>query len=68
MIKLINKGGFRERANRSKKYQHSENQQTVLNPKQYTPTASETPTPQEGILTSDQIQPKSLNHLDHINP
>ncbi len=67
-MKLINKGGFRERANRSKKYQHSENQQTVLNPNQYTPTASETPTPQEGVLTSDQIQPKSLNHLDDIDP
>ena len=35
MVQLISKGGFRERANRSRKYQHSENQQTVLHPTQY---------------------------------
>ena len=35
MVQLINKGGFRERANRSRKYQQSENQQTVLEPTQY---------------------------------
>lgn len=35
MVQLINKGGFRERANRSRKYQNSENQQTVLEPTQY---------------------------------
>ncbi|MDV2439415.1 hypothetical protein QR665_07985 [Acinetobacter gerneri] len=37
MVQLINKGGFRERANRSRKYGHSENQQTVLNPNSYQP-------------------------------
>lgn len=41
MIKLINKGGFRERANRSRKYGSSENQQTTLNPTQYVPNKSE---------------------------
>lgn len=41
MIKLINKGGFRERANRSRKYGSSENQQTILNPTQYVPNKSE---------------------------
>ncbi|SPL72121.1 hypothetical protein [Acinetobacter stercoris] len=37
MDKLINKGGFRERANRSRVYKNSENQQTTLNQNQYTP-------------------------------
>lgn len=36
MVQLINKGGFRERANRSRKYTHSENQQTTLPPHAYT--------------------------------
>ena len=35
MVQLIKKGGLRERANRSRKYQNSENQQTVLEPTQY---------------------------------
>ena len=30
MTQLINKGGFRERANRSRKYQQSENKQVAL--------------------------------------
>jgi len=34
---LINKGGFRERANRSRKYQQSENKQTTLPSNQYQP-------------------------------
>lgn len=29
-MKLIHKGGFRERANRDRKYQQSENQKTTL--------------------------------------
>ncbi|MCG2574188.1 MULTISPECIES: hypothetical protein [Acinetobacter] len=35
MEKLIMKGGFRERANRQRKYQNSENQQTTLQPHRY---------------------------------
>ncbi|WP_111892222.1 hypothetical protein [Acinetobacter sp. MB5] len=35
MEKLIAKGGFRERANRQRKYQNSENQQTTLQPHRY---------------------------------
>ena len=35
MVQLISKGGFRERANRSPKYQNSENQQTILSPTHY---------------------------------
>ncbi|MDR9577689.1 hypothetical protein RJC92_09890 [Acinetobacter nosocomialis] len=34
---LINKGGFRERANRSRKYQQSENKQTALPSNKYQP-------------------------------
>ena len=46
MTQLINKGGFRERANRSRRYAHSENQQTSLPPHSYSeksiPTHHET--------------------------
>ncbi len=35
--KLINKGGFRERANRSRGYQQSENKQTALPSNKYQP-------------------------------
>ncbi len=34
---LINKGGFRERANRSRKYQQYENKQTALPSNKYQP-------------------------------
>lgn len=34
---LINKGGFRERANRSRGYQQSENKQTTLPSNKYQP-------------------------------
>lgn len=37
MTQLINKGGFRERANRNQKYKHSENEITTLKPNQYQP-------------------------------
>ena len=36
---LINKGGFRERANRSRGYQQSENKQTALPSNKYQPQA-----------------------------
>ncbi len=35
MTQLINKGGFRERANRTRKYKQSENELTTLVPNQY---------------------------------
>ncbi|MBP6191089.1 MAG: hypothetical protein KA331_03745 [Acinetobacter sp.] len=38
MTQLINKGGFRERANRSRKYQQSENELTTLPPSHYQPS------------------------------
>ncbi|EJB8535974.1 hypothetical protein MW341_003771 [Acinetobacter baumannii] len=37
MTQLINKGGFRERANRSRKYQQSENKQVALPSNKYQP-------------------------------
>ncbi|MGE8643262.1 hypothetical protein [Acinetobacter vivianii] len=42
MAQLINKGGFRERANRSRKYKQSENEITTLQPSQYHPQPKET--------------------------
>jgi len=44
MAQLINKGGFRERANRSRKYKQSENEITTLQPSQYQPQPKETDT------------------------
>jgi hypothetical protein len=35
MVQLIKKGGLRERANRSQRYQGSENSITTLNPNRY---------------------------------
>ncbi|ENW80908.1 hypothetical protein F909_02198 [Acinetobacter sp. ANC 3929] len=41
MTELINKGGFRERANRSRKYKQSENEITTLRSSQYQPQNKE---------------------------
>lgn len=35
MVQLIKKGGLRERANRSRRYQGSENTETTLEPNRY---------------------------------
>ena len=35
MVQLIKKGGLRERANRSRSYQGSENTETTLTPNRY---------------------------------
>ena len=42
MTQLINKGGFRERANRTRKYKQSENELTTLVPNQYRASLKET--------------------------
>ena len=42
MTQLINKGGFRERANRNRKYKQSENELTTLLPNQYRAGLKET--------------------------
>lgn len=57
--KLINKGGFRERANRSQGYQQSENKQTALASNKYQPQTK----PQESlteVAQSDSIVTESL--------
>ena len=41
MIQLIKKGGLRERANRSRKYQGSENTATTLKPNRYSNTVQQ---------------------------
>ena len=38
MVQLIKKGGLRERANRSRKFQGSENTETTLKPNSYAET------------------------------
>ncbi|WP_459659869.1 hypothetical protein ACL9Z5_002123 [Acinetobacter calcoaceticus] len=53
---LINKGGFRERANRSRCYQQSENKQTALPSNKYQPQSK----PQEETkLEMDDIDSSS---------
>ncbi|WP_171458324.1 hypothetical protein [Acinetobacter sp. ANC 4178] len=39
MVQLIKKGGLRERANRSRKFQGSENTETTLKPNSYADTS-----------------------------
>lgn len=39
MVQLIKKGGLRERANRSRQYQGSENTESTLKPNQYRQTS-----------------------------
>lgn len=53
MAQLINKGGFRERANRSRKYQQSENEITTLQPSQYQPQPKQPQTPSDVEAPSD---------------
>ncbi len=62
LVQLIKKGGLRERANRSRKYTHSENNMKTLDPHRYTiqdPNLSRNDQPsQEQLL-------KSQPHPDH---
>jgi hypothetical protein len=44
MVQLIKKGGLRERANRSRKFQGSENTETTLKPNSYAETTKNTTT------------------------
>ena len=59
MIKLIKKGGLRERANRSRKYQGSENTETTLKPNTYETTQKK----EETIVSpsSDHSESKQKN-------
>ncbi|WP_171490576.1 hypothetical protein [Acinetobacter suaedae] len=51
MTQLINKGGFRERANRSRNYKQSENKLTTLVASQYQPQIKELALEAEGKHT-----------------
>ena len=65
MVQLINKGGFRERANRSRKYQNSENQQTVLEPTQYRAEHTANSTCSQ---TKQESKPEYSHALDSDQP
>lgn len=56
MEKLIAKGGFRERANRQRKYQNSENQQTTLQPHRYST--------QDTTVTTKPSKEIPINHKE----
>ncbi|MCU4360915.1 MULTISPECIES: hypothetical protein [Acinetobacter] len=56
---LINKGGFRERANRSRGYQQSENKQTALASNKYQPQTKPQESPTE-LAQTDSIVTESL--------
>lgn len=60
MVQLIKKGGLRERANRSRSYQGSENTKTTLEPNRY----RETKKNEEVRLPSCEINNNgsALNH------
>ncbi|AXY60367.1 hypothetical protein [Acinetobacter sp. WCHAc010052] len=58
MVQLIKKGGLRERANRSKKYQGSENTETSLQPNQYSLGKK---------LTPEQLSAEEKNDADSTN-
>ncbi|WP_368677657.1 hypothetical protein [Acinetobacter lactucae] len=57
--KLINKGGFRERANRSRGYQQSENKQTALASNKYQPQTKPQENPIE-LAQTDSVVTESL--------
>ena len=59
MAQMIKKGGLRERANRSRKYQGSENTETTLKPNTYenTQKKEETTAPS----SSNQVQSSEEN-------
>lgn len=62
MVQLINKGGFRERANRSRRYQQSENHQTTLKPNAYTDPQANHTTEQP---SSEPSNLQDQNQADH---
>lgn len=59
MVQLIRKGGLRERANRSRSYQGSENTETTLKPNRYSSSQKLTEKKEEiavSPLANDQTQ------------
>ena len=65
MVQLIKKGGLRERANRSRSYQGSENTETTLKPNRYQ-TAVKTPDNLASPSPTSPISP-ALNEETLLN-
>ncbi|WP_286714065.1 hypothetical protein [Acinetobacter sp. UBA2581] len=57
MVQLIKKGGLRERANRSRSYQGSENTETTLKPNRY-----QSPVQKQDNLVSDASAVQQLSN------
>lgn len=67
MVQLIKKGGLRERANRSRTYQGSENTETTLKPNRYQntmPSVSHTDKNEEKMSCLSLHKPTHTNELD----
>lgn len=61
MVQLIKKGGLRERANRSRSYQGSENTEATLRPRRYQQDTL--------ILTqTEELDQDSVKHNKRIDP
>ncbi|MFC6052074.1 hypothetical protein A6M14_05445 [Acinetobacter sp. Ac_877] len=60
MVQLIKKGGLRERANRSRKYQGSENTETTLKPNTYEKAQKKEEASTSPSSTELQIKPSDL--------
>ena len=62
MVQLIKKGGLRERANRSRRYQGSENTEATLKPNQYRQPSTAhqelISTPEDEQQLTEQITPE----------
>jgi len=64
MVQLIKKGGLRERANRSRSYQGSENTETTLKPNRY-----QSPVQKQDNLVSDASAAQQLfNKNSSVTP
>lgn len=71
-MKLIRKGGFRERANRQSRYEDSENKQQQLKPHHYEHSkpnvlylaSSDTKNPQAAEQSPSSHELKDCNHIN----
>lgn len=67
MVQLIKKGGLRERANRSRTYQGSENTETTLKPNRYqnsTPSVPSTAKNEKVTPSPSSQNPMYIDTLD----
>lgn len=61
MVQLIKKGGLRERANRSRTYQGSENTETTLRPNSYHDPKKQGSVHDEAMSDAESITVKSVD-------